>query len=68
MLWCTLFNTIVLASMMFIIPVKSSNTLVYSYKSLNPQIKTRLLTIVIGEYEDDLMQYLTYLSREPSRV
>ena len=29
--------------------------LVYSYKSLNPQIETRLFTIVTGEYEDDLV-------------
>lgn len=37
---------------------------VYSYNSLNPQIETRLLTIVTGEYEDDLICSISHVYLE----
>ncbi|OCK98409.1 uncharacterized protein K441DRAFT_321454 [Cenococcum geophilum 1.58] len=38
--------------------------LVYSYKSLNPQIETRLFTIVTGEYEDDIICSISHVRLE----
>ena len=44
--------------MMFIIPI------IYSYKSLNPQIETRLLIIITGECEDDLICSISHIYLE----